>query len=164
MSDDERFEDARFEDASPEAPLRLLAREPADLEVISALIQDAVVPAGEMRWLPRERRFAALLNRFRWEDAQAAERGKRPFERVQSVLMVSDVLKAASQGFDRRDADLVLSVLSLGFTPGEDGTGRLELVLAGDGGIALDVEALEVSLRDVTRPYAAPSGQAPKHA
>ncbi|KKM80919.1 hypothetical protein LCGC14_1335040 [marine sediment metagenome] len=42
-------------------------------------------------------------------------------------------------------------------------TGRVILTLAGDGAIALDVEALEVTLRDVTRPYIAPSGKAPQH-
>ena len=79
------------------------------------------------------------------------------------LLVVEDVMKVASQGIDRRDADLVLSLLSLEFTAGEDGAGRLELLLAGDGGIALEVEALDVALRDVTRPYAAPSGRTPTH-
>jgi hypothetical protein len=37
------------------------------------------------------------------------------------------------------------------------------LTLAGDGALALEVEALEVTLKDVTRPYAAPSGHAPGH-
>jgi hypothetical protein len=41
--------------------------------------------------------------------------------------------------------------------------GRLTLVLAGDGAVALDVETLEVTLRDVTRPYVAVSGKAPDH-
>jgi hypothetical protein len=29
--------------------------------------------------------------------------------------------------------------------------------------VAVEVEALEVTLRDVTRPYVAPSGQVPHH-
>ncbi len=156
-------EDARFEDADREAPLRLKALTSEETQVLSALVQDAVFPATEMRWLPKQRRFALLLNRFRWEDMPAAERGKRPFERVQSVLVVEDVMKVASQGVDRSDPDLVLSLLSLTFHPGEDGTGRLEFVLAGDGGIALEVETLDISLRDVTRPYVAPSYKAPHH-
>ncbi len=153
-------DDARFEDGEG-APLRLKALTPEDLPVIAALVQDAVFPATEMRWLPRERRFAILLNRFRWEKAGAGS--DRSPERVQSVLVVDDVMKVASQGIDRNGDDLILSLLSLAFAPGEDGTGRLELVLAGDGGIALEVEALDVTLRDVTRPYPAPSGQAPHH-
>jgi hypothetical protein len=37
------------------------------------------------------------------------------------------------------------------------------LTLAGDGAIALEAEALEVTLKDVTRPYLAPSGKVPNH-
>jgi hypothetical protein len=58
---------------------------------------------------------------------------------------------------------MVLSVLQLAWEAGEDGTGRLVLTLAGDGAIAADVEALEVTLTDVTRPYIAPTGKVPSH-
>ena len=154
--------DARFEDAT-EAPLHLVARDPEDLAVLSALVQDAVFPITEMRWQAGRRRFGLLINRFRWEDRDAAERAGRRFERVQSLLVVDEALSVRTQGIDRQDRDVVLSLLSVGFEPGEDGTGRVILTLAGDGALALAVEALEVTLRDVTRPYAAPSGHAPGH-
>jgi hypothetical protein len=155
-------EDARFEDGA-EAPLRLRALDAEDLKVISALVQDAVFPATEMRWQPRQRRFALLLNRFRWEDRARAEARGRSYERVQSLLVFDDVTHVASQGIDRNDRDLVLSLLAVAFEPGDTPAGRLVLSLAGDGAIALDVECLDVALRDVTRPYAAPSGKAPRH-
>lgn len=151
-------EDARFEDAA-ERPLRLRALDADDLKVLSALIQDAVFPAGEMTWDRRRRRFAILLNRFRWEEGVRRD----PPERVRAMLVIEDVLGVASQGVPRDDPDLVLSALALDWTPGEDGTGRITLLFAGDGALAVDVEALEVTLSDVTRPYAAPSGKAPGH-
>jgi Protein of unknown function (DUF2948) len=154
--------DAQFEDGGEE-PLRLVAQDAEDLKVISTLVQDAVLPVTELKFDPKRRRFAALLNRFRWEDRVEAERVGRAYERVRSVLVVEDVRKVQSFGFDRAEKDLVLSVLSISFESGEDGTGRLTLVLAGDGAIALDVEALEVRLDDVTRPYRAPSGKVPRH-
>jgi hypothetical protein len=154
--------DARFQDGGEE-PLRLVAQDADDLQVISTLVQDAVLPVTELKFDAKRRRFAILLNRFRWEDRVEAERVGRAYERVRSVLVVEDVRKVQSFGFDRTEKDLVLSVLSMLFEPGEDGTGRLTLVLAGDGAIALDVEALEVRLDDVTRPYRAPSGKAPQH-
>lgn len=157
MSDD----DARFEDGR-EAPLNLGAMDPDDLAVLSALAQDAVFPATEMQWLPRDRRFALLLNRFRWEDRGAVE-GRHAPERVQSVLAVENVLRVASQGVDRNDAETVLSLLSITFELGEDASGEVLLTLAGDGAIRLTVEALEIRLKDVTRPYRAPSGKAPGH-
>ncbi|GAB5439235.1 DUF2948 family protein [Falsiruegeria mediterranea] len=154
--------DATFEDGR-EAPLNLGALDDEDLKVISTLSQDAVFPITEMSWRASERRFALLINRFRWEDEDAARKRGRAFERVQSVLVVDNVLKVASQGIDRSDKDMVLSLLSVEFEAGEDGTGHVLLTLAGDGAIRLQVEALDVSLKDVTRPYVAPSKHVPSH-
>jgi hypothetical protein len=150
-------EDARFEDAD-EPPMALRALDEGDLKVLAALVQDAVFPAVEMKWDRRRRRFALLLNRFRWEEA-----GRRPPERVRSLLAIEDAMSVASQGIDRADPDLVLSLLTLDWTPGEDGAGRITLILAGDGAVAVDVEALEVTLKDVTVPYLATSGKSPDH-
>ena len=155
-------EDARFEDGGERA-LRLKAEDAEDLSVITALVQDAVLPASEMRWQKGRRRFACLLNRFRWEDKHKAERSGRAFERVQSVLAFDDVMGVAQQGIDARDVDTVLSLLTVEFEAGEDGTGRMVLSFAGDGAVALEVEAINVTLQDVTRPYRAPSGHAPSH-
>jgi len=154
--------DARFSEGA-EAALSLGAATPEDLKVLSALVQDAVLTAADIGLDRRARRLALLLNRFRWEDRAAAERQGRPFERVRSLLILDDVVRVASQGIDRGDGDTVLSVLSLGWERGEDGTGRVEIVLAGDGAIAAEAECLNVTLRDVSRPYAAPSGKAPGH-
>ncbi|WP_126974703.1 DUF2948 family protein [Frigidibacter oleivorans] len=155
-------QDARYEDGD-ERPLALAAIGPDDLPVISALVQDAVLSGADIRWDRSARRLALLLGRFRWEDREAAERAGRPYERVRSLLVIGDVLRVSSQGIDKGDADLVLSLLSLDWQPGEDGTGRLVLWFAGDGALAADVECLDVSLRDVTRPYSAPSRRQPRH-
>ncbi|MDO8882671.1 MAG: DUF2948 family protein [Pseudotabrizicola sp.] len=154
--------DARFEDGD-ERPLRLIAQEADDIPVMAALVQDAVFPITEMRHDAKARRFAILLNRFRWEDQPAAQAAKRPYERVRSLLVIEDVLRLRSNGIDRTDRDTVLSVLTLDFTPGVDGMGTLTLTLAGDGAIAIEVEAVSLRLEDVTRPYVAPSGKAPYH-
>lgn len=152
--------DARFEDGGEE-PLRLKALDGDDLRVVSALVQDAIFPITEMTWDRKKRRFALLLNRFRWEEG--ARVGDHPPQRVQAVLAFDDVLAVASQGIDRGDPEMVLSLLALDWAEGEDGTGRITLVLAGDGAVAIDVECVEVTLRDVTRPYVAPSRKVPDH-
>ncbi|MEM7320115.1 MAG: DUF2948 family protein [Pseudomonadota bacterium] len=154
--------DATFEDGS-EGPLNVGAADAEDLKVLSALAQDAVLPITEMSWQASAGRFAMLINRFRWEDQAAAENRSRPYERVQSLLVVNSVVGVASQGVDRKDKDMVLSLLAIEFEPGEDGGGQILMTLAGDGGLRLSVEAIDVSLKDVTRPYRAPSGQAPHH-
>lgn len=155
-------EDARFEDGA-EKPLRLRAEDAEDLGVIAALVQDAVLTGADMGYERGRRRFSLLLNRFRWEDRAAAERRGRDFERVRALLVVEDVMRAGQQGLDPGDGETVLSLLTLGWEPGGDGTGRLVLTFSGDGAVALEVEALNLVLQDVTRPYRAPSGKTPGH-
>ncbi len=155
-------EDARFEEGG-ERPLNLGALDAGDLDVISSLVQDAVLPVTEVRWQVSQRRVGLLVNRIRWEDVETARARGRPVERVQSLLVIDNVLGMASQGVDRSDRDMILQVLSVTFEPGEDAEGYVVLTLAGDGALRAKVEALEVSLRDVTRPYLAPSGKLPDH-
>ena len=154
--------DARFEDGA-EKPLRLLAETAEDIPVLSTLLQDALGQPSEMKWQKGRRRFAMLFKRFRWEDREMAHRMGRGFERVQSMLVIDDVRAVRSSGVDAIDREVILSVLSLAFTPGEDGTGTLLFTLSGDGEIAVDVEAVNLRLADVTRPYLAPTKKAPDH-
>lgn len=151
--------DARFEDVR-DAPINLGALDSEDLAVLSSLTQDAVFPATEMKWDRKARRFALLLNRFRWEEGPA--RAASP-ERVQSLLVFDLVTQVATNGIDRTDKDAVLSLLSLTFEASDAPAGHVVLTLAGDGAIRLTVEALETSLKDVTKPYLAPSGKTPDH-
>jgi hypothetical protein len=154
--------DARFQDGA-EAPLALIAADADDLQVMSALLQDAVLMVSDMRYDAKRREFGLLLNRFRWEDQSSAERAGRAYERVRCMLVFGDVLAVRSQGISQRDKDTVVSLLSAAFVPGADGTGRVVLTLAGDGEVALDVESVNATARDVTRPYAAPSRRMPRH-
>ena len=151
--------DARFEDGR-EKPLNLGAQDADELQVLSALTQDAIFPITEMTWQAKQRRFGLLLNRFRWEEGA---RGQTAPERVQSILVVDNVMSVASQGVDRAEADMILSVLSATFEAGDDGAGDIVFTLAGDGAVRLSVEAIELTLKDVTRPYVAPSKKAPSH-
>ena len=150
--------DARFEDGA-DKPLRLMAFDAEDLQVLASLAQDAVFPASEMRWNATDRQFALLINRVRWEDS--APQGTP--ERVRSVLLIEEVTAVRSQGVEKGDADTILSLLDVTFEPGPDGTGAVVLTLAGDGVISCAVEALGVRLKDVTRPYGAVSGKRPSH-
>ena len=146
-----------FEDVSYK-PLRLVAFSVEDLKVISSITQDAVFPSTEMILNSQQRRFAILLNRYRWETTKPEN-----IERVQAVLAFEDVKNVQTQKINQTNSNLALYLLNISFKLEEDGMGTVELILAGGGAIRLHVEALEVTLRDVTQPYLAPSGQIPNH-
>jgi Protein of unknown function (DUF2948) len=156
--------DARFEDAPlSDRPLRLRAETADDVAVISSLVQDAVGKAGDIAWMPKKRRLVVLVNRFRWEDSAGAEQAQRPFERVRSAVTVEGVLKVRARGVSPADRDQVFDLLAIAFESGEGCAGTLTWTLAGGGEFAVEVECLELTLADLTRPWAAKSGKAPGH-
>lgn len=156
---DARFEDAPFSDQ----PLRLKAETADDLVVIASLVQDAVLKASDIHWMPRTRRLVMILHRFRWEDRDAAEQQNRAFERVQSALTINDALTLRVRGIDRSAPDSVQALLTLGFEAIEDGSGKMSVVLANNAEIAVDAECLSVTLSDLTQPWEAKASTPPTH-
>jgi hypothetical protein len=134
------------------AHLTLAAEDAADLEVISARLQDAVAQMKDLVYLPKKRRFAAVFNRFQWESDE-----RKGDLRVQSGLHFEGVLSAKSQKLKHGAPDAVVSLLVIRFTPrgGDDPGGTVELVFAGGGALRLEVEVLDAGLTDLTGPWAA---------
>ncbi|WP_084419468.1 DUF2948 family protein [Henriciella litoralis] len=129
-------------------PLRLFAEDSDDLTVISAAVQDAVTKAENFRYETRQRRFSIELNRFRWEEA-VGKRKSQPKSRVRSLLAFDGILSVKTRGVTKADPDMVYSLLSISFTPdAEPPGGVITLMFAGDGELALTVEAIDVTLLD----------------
>jgi len=104
-----------------------------------------------------------LVNRFRWEDSADAEQARRPFERVRSAVTVESVLKVRARGVDAADRDLVFNLLAVAFEPAEGCAGTLTWTLAGGAELAVEVECLDLTLADLTRPWEARTGKVPEH-
>lgn len=134
-------------------PLKLIALDNDDLAVISAHLQDAVVRIGDMAYLPRKKRFAAVLNRFDWLGALAAANSGRSkaSERRRAGLRFERVMKARISGIDVKKASTFLELLSVTFTGtgAEDPAGKVRLDFAGGGAIELEVECIEAELKDL---------------
>jgi len=161
MSDDARFEDAP--PRGPDTPLRLMAQDSADLPALSAVLQDAVFVGADIGFVPARRRLALLITRFRWEDRDQAERARRPYERVRSLLVIEQITALRRAGFDPKDKTAVQALLSLSYQPRDTLGGTLTLILAGGGAIAMDLDTIDITLRDVARPHLAQSPRAPDH-
>ena len=124
--------------------LRLIALDDDDLAVISANLQDAVVRAADLAFLPRARRFALLASRFDW--VKAAE-GR--MERCRTGLHFDAVTQVAFTGFKPSDPDTVLNLLSIGFEQQEAPGGVVTLTFSGGAGIRLNVECIDAQMRDI---------------
>ncbi len=133
--------------------LKLMAEDAADLGIIAAAVQDALLRIGDISYDRKARRFALLLNRFRWEKAD--ESG--PFERVRAALSFDGVLTAKTRKVRMDAPDAVASLLSIGFTPdAEPPGGVVRLLFAGGGEIALHVECLDALLLDMGAAWRTP--------
>ena len=134
-------------------PLKLLAQDPADLEVISAAMQDAVAKVGDIRFEPKAGRLTIAFNRFRWEADEKA--------RVRSALQLGGVLKVQTRKIRRAPKEAVIEVLAMTFAPGEPPGGVVTLSCAGGGDLRAIVECVDAVLADVSEPW--PTPRAPAH-
>lgn len=130
------------------SPLRLLAQDASDLEIVSAASQDAILQVADAVWLPAARRFTLKVQRFVWE--AGGDKGKG--ERVWAALSFDGVLSVRAQKVAQSRRDGFASLLSISFAAGEAPSGLVTLNLADGGAIALEVECLDVVLADLGSP------------
>lgn len=141
--------------------LALQALDAEDLSVISAHLQDAVGVMGDMAYLPKQRRFAMLVNRFMWEEQK--KRLLRPPQpmRVRTGIHFEGVQGVSLQNLPQRESDYAFEMLAIRFTAGsldpEDPSGVIELDFAGGGTVRLDVECIECWMSDISEPWFAKS-------
>jgi hypothetical protein len=108
---------------------------------------------GDMIYLPRERRFAAIFSRFMWETAPARPLSFGLYRRVSCGIHFDGVLKAQIQGLKQENLDEVLELLALEWQEGEDAEAVITLVFAGGGLIRLEAECIECQLTDMGAPW-----------
>ena len=165
--------------SSGPAPLKLLAQDTDDLVVISAQLQDAIVPVMDMGYLSQESLFAMVVNRFRWdigqideppslgsdEDDEAESRGETVggyFYRTHAALRIGSVTNVASKGIDLKDRGGFLNILAV--TADMNTTsGNVEILIAFSGGAwtRLTATELDVRLEDLGDPW--PTHRKPDH-
>jgi hypothetical protein len=128
-------------------PLKFVALDGEDLEVVSTHLQDAVVNASEVLWRPQEHRLVVALNRFDWESA--VQPGKPEYRRRRAALRFERVQSCKSRGLEPQNQDAVLNLLSVEFNPTDAPAGQVTLTFSGGTAIRLEVECLEAELADL---------------
>jgi hypothetical protein len=100
-----------------------------------------------MTYVPGQKRFAAMLNRFDWETA-IGEGGKN-YRRRQTALRFDRVFGAQLKNVKPGASERVLSLLAVRFEPTEAPGGYVTLTFSGDASIQLQVECIEAELKDL---------------
>jgi hypothetical protein len=146
--------------------LRLVALDQDDLAVVSAHLQDAIIRVGDLIYLPRERRFAVVGRRFDWEAA-----ADEPPRRRLTGLHFERVTGVRTRCIDRSRKDAVLELLAITFEERDPPSGTITLICAGGAAIQVEVECLEMQMKDLgpvweaeSRPVHAQLGVQPERA
>jgi hypothetical protein len=142
--------------APDDSALKLRAEDDDDLAVISAFLQDALVSVRDLAYVPAERTFLFVENRFRWEDGIRRSVDESEFRRILCGIAFSEVEAVFYNGFRRSEDGRILSLLAI---RREDGAVRLEF--SGGAAIRLEVSRILCHARDVGEPW--PTPWQPRH-
>lgn len=151
MSDDASF------CAPVSAHLRLRTESIADLAVISAFLQDAIVPVCDMCYLREDRRFVMVASRFRWEREihDEADEPMGDHERVLCALTFENVDTVRHRGFDRRAGGEFLNLLAIAAAESDNGV-VARMTFAAGAAIRLGATHLSCHAADLGEPWPTP--------
>ncbi|MBN8528500.1 MAG: DUF2948 family protein [Caulobacterales bacterium] len=139
------------EPTKPIAPLRLLAADADDLQIMSAALQDSILRPVDIVWEKSARRVTLALSRFCWECGGT---------RVMAAMQFGDVDAVKSRRLPR-GPETALELLAIDFEPVEAPGGRVILMFAGGGDLRIDVECLDAVVTDLSERW--PARIAPTH-
>ena len=148
-----------------DAPLRLLARDSADIEVLSTLLQDAIIPGADVLFDRDGKRFIFIANRFCWERPTLAdvtgEMGQAVHERSLCAVWIEGVRRVLHTNMPAKRDKAFFNLLAVTCGAGTGQGTYIDLVFSAGATLRLLVETIEVAAEDVeaTRP----TTHQPKH-
>ena len=140
--------------------LKLTARNEEDLKVISAYSQDSIVSIRDIVFLKKNRIFIMVTNRFMWEALQKKFERKN-IKRIRSALKFEEVLKVRSKKINQKNKNRNLECLAIQCDEKLNNNYEVKIFFSGDGVITLTLEAIDVILQDLGKPWEAK--YLPKH-
>jgi hypothetical protein len=137
--------------------LKLRARNAEDLPILSACLQDAILPINDMAYERAARRFVMVANRFCWERADDQDGA---FDRVNCGVIFEGVNAVKLRRIDRADRGLMLSLLAIKLDHLPAGA-AITLQCADNRDIRLETDGVACQLEDFDRAW--PTLNRPTH-
>jgi Protein of unknown function (DUF2948) len=133
------------------AALKLRAEDADDLAVISACLQDALVAVRDLAYVPEDRAFLFVANRFRWESGLRPAPGEAGYQRILCGISFSEVVAVSYNGFRRSENGRILSLLAI-----RAESGAIHLEFSGGAAIRLEAARILCHARDLGEPWPTP--------
>src|SRR5258708_33653599 len=115
-------------------PVKFVALDRDDLEVVSTHLQDALVKVADVMWRPQERRLVVALSRFDWLSAEGT---KPELRRCRAALRFERVKCCKCRNVNPAGKDAVLNLLAVGFRETDAPAGNVDLIVSGRGTVRL---------------------------
>ena len=147
--------------------LRLVAKDEVDLEVVSALLQDAIIAGADMHYDAQHDCFMIVANRFCWERTALADMndstGRAVHERALCGVRINHVTAVQKRLWpaDWRDAFLNLLALKLVAMPQQDSGCMMELSFSGGPSMRLTTKEIDIVVGDLDGGH--PTNLQPRH-
>lgn len=133
--------------------LKLKAKDAEDVQIISAVLQDAIAPICDMAYRPEEKDFIIVVQRF----CREPKADSLPcFERVRCAVHVRGVENVQTHNVDLTKRDTMLDLLAV--LPENK---ALQFIFAGGGKIRVQLSNWSIALEDFGEPW--PTTHAPCH-
>src|SRR5258708_27643221 len=139
-------------------PVKFVALDRDDLEVVSTHLQDALVKVADVMWRPQERRLVVALSRFDWLSAEGT---KPELRRCRAALRFERVKCCKCRNVNPAGKDAVLNLLAVAFCETDAPAGIVELIFSGRGTLRLEVECPEAELAALVPSLPAGGGPLP---
>ena len=144
--------------------LRLRAQDADDLQVVSALLQDAIIPGGDMQFDRDNQRFVAVANRFCWEqsplDGVTSEAGEPVYQRSLCGITIAHVERVLATKIPQDKSGLLLNLLVISPAT-HDGYAAIDLLFSGGAAMRLISSQIDLVVEDIE--MARPSMRQPDH-
>ena len=136
--------------------LRLLARDKDDVAVLSALLQDAIIPGADMEFDRNTNQFILVANRFCWEipplDGVTSSDGKLVHERRLCGICIRHVTAAQHHNWPDMRQDALFNLLALRHVDMaeqvNEGVG-LQFEFSGGSSLRLLTDEIDITLADL---------------
>jgi len=157
--------------------LRLRAEDAEDIAILSAQLQDAIVPVADVAYLADAREFVMVVNRFMWHLAPdpgdpepgggkppAGRPGNGttpdpdgpPYFRTNCGVCIRHVDSLEVDGIDLNDRGQMLNLLAMELTGN-----AIALHFSGGGELRLAVDGVDCRMQDIDEPW--PTRHRPCH-
>jgi hypothetical protein len=148
--------------------LRLLARDEDDVSVVSALLQDAIIPGADMEFNSKTNQFITVANRFCWEiqplDGVTSSDGKPVHERRLCGICIRHVTAVQHHDWPDMRQDALFNLLALRYVDmakhGNEGVG-LQFEFSGGSSLRLLSDEIDITLADLDAGH--PTSLQPAH-